>query len=62
MSRCSGAWSRAERLALDVWYVENRTPWLDLKILVRTILAVIRRDGVSAEGHATMPELRPPGP
>ena len=31
-----------ERIELDVWYVENRSPWLDLKILVRTPLALFR--------------------
>ena len=38
-----------ERLALDVWYVENRSMWLDFKILLRTIVIVIKRDGVSAD-------------
>jgi len=37
-----------ERLALDVWYVEHRTLWLDLKILVLTVLKVITREGVAA--------------
>ncbi len=32
----------AERIELDVWYVENRSPWLDLKILLRTPLALFR--------------------
>ncbi len=48
-----------ERLAMDVWYVDNQSLWLDLKILVRTIGVVIRRDGISAEGEATMAELPP---
>lgn len=38
-----------KRLALDVWYVENRSLWLDLKILFRTISIVIKREGVSAD-------------
>ncbi len=38
-----------ERLALDVWYVENRSMWLDLKILFQTIVKVIARDGVSPD-------------
>ena len=46
-----------ERLALDVWYVDHRSLWLDLKILATTLAAVIARRGVSAPGHATMPEL-----
>jgi lipopolysaccharide/colanic/teichoic acid biosynthesis glycosyltransferase len=48
-----------DRLALDVWYVEHRSLLLDLRILWRTIAAVARRDGISAEGHATMQVLRP---
>lgn len=51
-----------ERLALDVWYVENRSVWLDAKILLLTVGAVLRSEGVSADGHATMPELRPARP
>lgn len=38
-----------ERLALDVWYVENWSPWLDFKILLQTVDKVITRDGVSAD-------------
>ena len=49
-----------ERLAMDVWYVDNRSFWLDIKILVRTVGAVLSRHGVTADGHATMTELRPP--
>jgi len=48
-----------ERLALDVWYVDHRSLWLDLRILVRTVGVVLGRQGVAAEGSATMPELRP---
>ena len=48
-----------ERLALDVWYVDHRSLWLDLHILVRTVGVVLGRQGVNAEGSATMPELRP---
>jgi len=44
-----------ERFRLDVWYVDNRTAWLDLKILWLTLWKVLRREGISAEGHATMP-------
>lgn len=44
-----------EKFALDVWYVDNRSFWLDLKILFLTVLTVARRDGISAEGQATMP-------
>lgn len=43
-----------ERLEMDVWYVENRSLWLDLKILVMTIPSALRRRGVSQEGQATV--------
>jgi lipopolysaccharide/colanic/teichoic acid biosynthesis glycosyltransferase len=45
------------RLELDVWYVEHRSLALDLRILARTVPVVLRRLGVSHDGHATMPEL-----
>jgi sugar transferase EpsL len=47
-----------ERFKLDVWYVDNWSLWLDLKILWRTLWMVLRREGISAQGHATMPEFR----
>lgn len=43
-----------DKFALDVWYVDNRTLWLDLKIIWMTIQKVLRRDGISAAGEATM--------
>lgn len=43
-----------EKFALDVWYVDNRSLWLDLKIIWMTIRKVIKRDGISAAGEATM--------
>ena len=43
-----------ERFEADVWYVDNRSFWLDLKILWRTILLVIRREGISSASDATM--------
>jgi lipopolysaccharide/colanic/teichoic acid biosynthesis glycosyltransferase len=46
-----------EKFARDVWYIEHRSLWLDLKILARTVPAVIRRRGISQAGHATMPEF-----
>ncbi|MFK0240443.1 sugar transferase [Microbacterium sp. NPDC090281] len=48
-----------ERLQLDVKYVDGRSLRLDLWILWRTVAVVVRRDGISAEQHATMPEFRP---
>ncbi|MGB5161622.1 MAG: sugar transferase, partial [Thermoanaerobaculia bacterium] len=41
----------------DVWYVENVSLGTDLRILLRTAAQVLRRRGISAEGHATMPEF-----
>jgi len=49
------ALSWEEKFALDVWYVDNRSFWLDLRILALTALKVVRRDGISAAGDATMP-------
>ncbi len=46
-----------ERLALDVEYVDTRTMRLDLAILLRTVRTVLRREGIAAEGEATMPEF-----
>ncbi|MDZ7674076.1 MAG: sugar transferase [Acidimicrobiales bacterium] len=47
------------RLAMDVWYVDHRSLLLDLRILLRTVLVVLRREGINAEGEATMSELPP---
>jgi lipopolysaccharide/colanic/teichoic acid biosynthesis glycosyltransferase len=44
-----------QRFALDVWYVDNVSFLLDVKILFLTLLQVVRRRGISAEGEATMP-------
>lgn len=52
------ALSWGDRLALDVWYVDNQSIWLDLKILFQTVGKVLRRDGVSSPGHATMSEFK----
>jgi lipopolysaccharide/colanic/teichoic acid biosynthesis glycosyltransferase len=52
------ATSWEERFNLDVWYVENWNVALDLAILARTFFAVFGRQGVSAPGHATMPEFQ----
>jgi len=46
-----------QKFELDVWYVDHQSLWLDVKILWLTVLQVLRRDGISQEGHATMPEF-----
>jgi sugar transferase EpsL len=46
-----------DRFHMDVWYVENHSFWLDLKILLLTIWQVAARKGISAHGHATMPRF-----
>ena len=48
-------WDR--RFEYDVEYVDNRSIGLDLKILVDTVTTVLKRDGISQEGHATMPKF-----
>lgn len=45
------------KFALDVWYVDHCSLWLDIRIILRTILTVVRRDGISAANEATMPEF-----
>jgi sugar transferase EpsL len=49
------AWGK--RLALDVWYVDHWSLWLDLRILGITVWKVFKGEGISAEGSATMPEF-----
>jgi lipopolysaccharide/colanic/teichoic acid biosynthesis glycosyltransferase len=46
-----------QRFALDVEYVDTRSLALDLRIIGRTVRAVLAREGIAAEGHATMPEF-----
>lgn len=43
-----------DKFKLDVWYVDNRSLWLDVKILFLTVKKVLVRDGISGEGEATM--------
>ncbi len=42
-----------DKLAQDVWYVDHRSLWLDARILLRTLWVMVRREGVSLDGHAT---------
>jgi sugar transferase EpsL len=46
-----------DKFKLDVWYVDNWSLWLDLKILAKTIAAVFKREGVTQKGRATMDEF-----
>lgn len=46
-----------EKFELDVWYVENQSMTLDLRILLMTVKKVFVREGISAEGEATMPKF-----
>ena len=50
------SWER--KFELDVWYVEHWSLRLDLQILAGTLLSVLRREGVSHEGHVTMPQFQ----
>jgi len=43
-----------EKFKLDVWYVDNQSVWLDMKILWLTFVKVFKREGISQEGQATM--------
>jgi len=54
--RNAASWE--QKFAYDVWYVENRSFWLDLKILALTLWKTLQREGISQRGHATMPEFR----
>jgi lipopolysaccharide/colanic/teichoic acid biosynthesis glycosyltransferase len=46
-----------EKFRLDVWYVDNRSMLLDLKILLLTLQKVLTREGINSEGEATMPRF-----
>jgi sugar transferase EpsL len=50
------SWER--KFELDVWYVDNRSLALDLRIMALTVLRVVRREGISRPGHATSPRFR----
>jgi len=49
--------SWVDKFALDVWYVDHHSLWLDVQILWRTVRKVLVRDGISAPGDATMPKF-----
>lgn len=43
-----------QKFKLDTWYVDNQSLWLDIKILAKTVKKVLIKDGISADGEATM--------
>jgi len=47
-----------DRFKLDLWYVENKSFWLDMKILIRTVAIVFRADDIAQEGHVTQEKFR----
>lgn len=47
-----------EKLSLDVWYVDNQSFWLDLKIIWMTIKNVVKREGIAQNGHVTMEKFK----
>ena len=52
------ALSWEQKFALDVWYVDHQSFWLDWKIIFLTLIKVLRREGISQPGHATMEEFK----
>jgi sugar transferase EpsL len=46
-----------QKFELDVWYVDHQSFWLDVRILWLTLLKVLKHEGISQDGHATMPEF-----
>lgn len=50
-----------EKFRMDIWYVDHRSFWLDLRILALTALKVVRREGVQAEGSPSAPRFRGSG-
>lgn len=47
-----------DKFKLDVWYVDHWSLWLDVKIILLTIIKVLKREGVSQQGHVTMEEFK----
>lgn len=60
--RGRNALSWEDKFRLDVWYVDHRSLWLDLKILALTCWKTIRREGINQSGHATMPDFEGSAP
>jgi sugar transferase EpsL len=51
------ALSWEDKFKMDLWYVDHQSFWLDMKIMGMTFIQVIKRKGINAKGHATMPEF-----
>lgn len=49
--------SWVEKFKLDVWYVDNQNFWLDMKIILMTFIIIVKRHGISSEGHVTAQEF-----
>ena len=47
-----------EKFRLDTWYVDHWSLWLDLKIILLTVIKVVRREGISEQNQATMSEFK----
>ncbi len=52
------ALSWAEKFELDVWYVDHRSLWLDVRILAMTVAKVFAREGIAHEGEVAMPRFQ----
>jgi len=50
-----------EKFGLDVWYVDNRSMWLDIKIILITAWMILRREGINQPGQPTMEEFKSAG-
>jgi lipopolysaccharide/colanic/teichoic acid biosynthesis glycosyltransferase len=48
-----------DKFKLDLWYVDNQSIWLDLKIIAMTVFKVLKRDGISQPGHSSAKEFLP---
>ncbi len=48
-----------DKFKLDVWYVDNQSFWLDCRIILMTVVKVIKQEGISADGEVTMQEFNP---
>jgi lipopolysaccharide/colanic/teichoic acid biosynthesis glycosyltransferase len=51
------ALSWEDKFKLDVWYVDHQSLWLDFRILIKTVKKVFLREGISAQGHATIEDF-----